>query len=161
MLCLPKAELNTKNSTKRQLCCHLVEFLVFNSIGQLISLPSDEVYRVGDGDPDHAVVLHIGSQFDLFLSYTSPRSTFFDFNLSAVSFHFWSPKFCVPCGGISFYGVPIWSLLFYISHRELFLGFNLLPVSAHFWPLKFFKLTDVWWMVGWFAQKIMFFSDIS
>ena len=31
-LCLPKAELNTKNSTKRQLCCCLVEFLVFNSI---------------------------------------------------------------------------------------------------------------------------------
>ena len=30
--CLPKAELNTKNSTKRQLCCRLVEFLVFNSI---------------------------------------------------------------------------------------------------------------------------------
>ena len=31
-LCLPKAELNTKNSTKRQLCCRLVEFMVFNSI---------------------------------------------------------------------------------------------------------------------------------
>ena len=31
-LCLPKAELNTKNSTKRQLCCLLVECLVFNSI---------------------------------------------------------------------------------------------------------------------------------
>ena len=31
-LCLPKAELNTKTSTKRQLCCRLVEFLVFNSI---------------------------------------------------------------------------------------------------------------------------------
>ena len=31
-LCLPKAELKTKNSTKRQLCCRLVEFLVFNSI---------------------------------------------------------------------------------------------------------------------------------
>ena len=31
-LCLPKAELNTKNSTKRQLCCCLVEFLLFNSI---------------------------------------------------------------------------------------------------------------------------------
>ena len=31
-LCLPKAELNTKNSSKRQLCCRLVEFLVFNSI---------------------------------------------------------------------------------------------------------------------------------
>ena len=59
LLCLPKAELNTKNSTKRQLCCRLVEFLVFNSIGQLISLPSDEVYRVGDGGPDHAVVLQI------------------------------------------------------------------------------------------------------
>ena len=35
LLCLPKAELNTKNSTKRQLCCCLVEFLVFNSIYQL------------------------------------------------------------------------------------------------------------------------------
>ena len=32
--CLPKAELKTKNSTKRQLCCRLVEFLVFNSIHQ-------------------------------------------------------------------------------------------------------------------------------
>ena len=31
-LCLPKAELNTKNSARWQLCCHLVEFLVFNSI---------------------------------------------------------------------------------------------------------------------------------
>ena len=29
---LLKAEMNTKNSTKRQLCCRLVEFLVFNSI---------------------------------------------------------------------------------------------------------------------------------
>ena len=36
-LCLPKAELNTKNSTKRQLCCCLVEFLVFNSICRLKS----------------------------------------------------------------------------------------------------------------------------
>ena len=53
---MPKAELNTKNSTKRQLCCRLVEFLVFNSVHQLISVPSDEVYRVGDGGPDHAVV---------------------------------------------------------------------------------------------------------
>ena len=26
-LCLPEAELNTKNSTRWQLCCHLVEFL--------------------------------------------------------------------------------------------------------------------------------------
>ena len=58
-MCLPKAELNTKNSTKRQLCCRLVEFLVFNSIGQLISLPSIEVHRVGDGGPDHAVVLQL------------------------------------------------------------------------------------------------------
>ena len=31
-LYLPKAELNTKNSTRWQLCCHLVEFLDFNSI---------------------------------------------------------------------------------------------------------------------------------
>ena len=30
-LCLPKAELNTKNSTKRQQSCRLVEFLLFNS----------------------------------------------------------------------------------------------------------------------------------
>ena len=31
-LCVPKAELNTENSTKRRLSCCLVEFLVFNSI---------------------------------------------------------------------------------------------------------------------------------
>ena len=31
-MCLPKAELNTKNLIKRQLCCRWVEFLVFNSI---------------------------------------------------------------------------------------------------------------------------------
>ena len=31
-MCLPKAELNTKNSTRWQLCCHLVKFLDFNSI---------------------------------------------------------------------------------------------------------------------------------
>ena len=31
-LCPLKAELKTKNSTKRQLCCLLVEFCVFNSI---------------------------------------------------------------------------------------------------------------------------------
>ena len=31
-LYLSKAELNTKNSTRWQLCCHLVEFLDFNSI---------------------------------------------------------------------------------------------------------------------------------
>ena len=30
-LCLPKAELNNKNSTKRQQSCRFVEFLVFNS----------------------------------------------------------------------------------------------------------------------------------
>ena len=54
-LCLPKAELNTKNSIKQQLCCRLVEFFVFNSVHQLISVPSDEVYRVSDGGPDHAV----------------------------------------------------------------------------------------------------------
>ena len=32
---------------------------MFNSIGWLISFPSDEVYRVGDGGPDHAVVLQM------------------------------------------------------------------------------------------------------
>ena len=47
--------MNTKNSTKRQLCCRLVEFLVFNSIHRLISVPCDEVYRVRDGGPDHAI----------------------------------------------------------------------------------------------------------
>ena len=35
-LYLPKAELNTKNSTRWQLCCYLVEFLVFNSIRHVI-----------------------------------------------------------------------------------------------------------------------------
>ena len=46
-LCLPKAELKTKNSTKRQLCCCLVEFLVFNSICLKISVPSNGRNRVG------------------------------------------------------------------------------------------------------------------
>ena len=58
-LCLPKAELNTKNSTKWQLCCRLVEFMMINSIHKLISIPSDEVYRVCDGGPDYAVFLHM------------------------------------------------------------------------------------------------------
>ena len=77
--------MNTKNSTKRQLC-RLVEYLVFNLIylkksgsncaenrvvslsaeglveHQLISVPSDEVYCVADGGPDHAVVIHIDTQ---------------------------------------------------------------------------------------------------
>ena len=35
-LFLPKAELNTKNSTRWQLCCYVVEFLVFNSISHVI-----------------------------------------------------------------------------------------------------------------------------
>ena len=45
-LCLPKAELKTKNSTKRQLCCRLVEFLVFNSICLKISVSSNGRNRV-------------------------------------------------------------------------------------------------------------------
>ena len=45
-LCLPKAELKTKNSTKRQLCCRLVEFLVFKSICLKISLSSNGRNRV-------------------------------------------------------------------------------------------------------------------
>ena len=32
---------------------------MFNSVHQLISVPSDEVYFVGNGGPDHAVVLHM------------------------------------------------------------------------------------------------------
>ena len=36
-----------------------LEFLVFNSVHQLTSVPSDEVNRVGDGAPDHAIVPHI------------------------------------------------------------------------------------------------------
>ena len=54
-------ELNTKNSTKQQQSCRLVELLVFNSIHQLIRLPFEEVYGVGDGGPDHAVHPHITS----------------------------------------------------------------------------------------------------
>ena len=54
-MCLPKAELTTKNSTKRQLCCCLVEFLVFNSICRLKSdLPkmlNREEYYVTCGWP--------------------------------------------------------------------------------------------------------------
>ena len=42
--CLPKAELNTKNSTKKQLCCRLVEFLVFNSI----HWKKGDVFYIGD-----------------------------------------------------------------------------------------------------------------
>ena len=45
-MCLPKAELKTKNSTKRQLCCLLVEFLAFNSIHQKISVPSSGINRL-------------------------------------------------------------------------------------------------------------------
>ena len=45
-LFLPKVELKTKNSTKRQLCCRLVEFLVFNSIHYKISVPSNGRNRV-------------------------------------------------------------------------------------------------------------------
>ena len=45
-LCLPKAELKTKNSTKPQLCCRSVEFLVFNSIYLKISVPSNGRNRV-------------------------------------------------------------------------------------------------------------------
>ena len=47
LLRMPKAEFKTKNSTKRQLCCRLVEFLVFNSICLIISVPSNAVNRVG------------------------------------------------------------------------------------------------------------------
>ena len=42
--CLPKAKLKTKNSTKRQLCCRLVEFLVSNSI----HWKKGDAFRVGD-----------------------------------------------------------------------------------------------------------------
>ena len=38
--------MNTKNSTKRQLYCRLVDFLVFNSICQIINVPSNGVNRV-------------------------------------------------------------------------------------------------------------------
>ena len=44
-LCLSKAELNTKNSTKQQLCCRLVGFFMFNLICQVRSVPSDEANR--------------------------------------------------------------------------------------------------------------------
>ena len=38
--------MKTKNSTKRQLCCWLVEFLIFNSIYSKISVPSNGRNRV-------------------------------------------------------------------------------------------------------------------
>ena len=44
-LCLSKAELNIKNSTKRQLCCRLVEFLVFDSIHEEKSDSLNMEYR--------------------------------------------------------------------------------------------------------------------
>ena len=67
-LCLPKAELKTKNSTKRQLCCRLVEFLVFNSIHQKISVPTDGRNRVVVHLPEiffikQVVHLHYNSLF--------------------------------------------------------------------------------------------------
>ena len=52
LLCLPKAELKTKKSTKRELCCRLVEFLVFNSIYLKISIPANGRNRV---------LVHIGT----------------------------------------------------------------------------------------------------
>ena len=50
-LSLPKAELKTKNSTKRQLCCRLVKFLVFNSICLKISVTSKGRNRSNQWDP--------------------------------------------------------------------------------------------------------------
>ena len=47
-LCLPNAELNTKNSTKRRLSCCLVQFLVFNSIHQKKSDSSKTLNREED-----------------------------------------------------------------------------------------------------------------
>ena len=44
-LCLPKTELNTKNSTKRQVCCRSVEFLGFNSIQKKKSESSKTLNR--------------------------------------------------------------------------------------------------------------------
>ena len=81
MVCLPKAELGTKNS--------LVESLVFNSIAQLISLPTDEVYPVGNGGPDHAVVLHMSCSDGpklLLLLLGSTKTTYFTIIL--FGFHF-------------------------------------------------------------------------
>ena len=40
----------------------MVEFLGFNLIHQLPSLPSDEVYRVADSGPDRAVHLHLSPE---------------------------------------------------------------------------------------------------
>ena len=44
--CLPKAELNIKNSTRRRLCRRLVEFLMFNSIHWKKSDPACAEKRV-------------------------------------------------------------------------------------------------------------------
>ena len=44
--CLPEVKLNNVNSTKRYLCCCLVEFLVLNSIYLKIIVPSDAKNRV-------------------------------------------------------------------------------------------------------------------
>ena len=69
-LCLPKAELKTKklNQTAALLSFGWVLTAALLSFGWVFDVqldwpvnksPSDEVYRVGDGGPDHAVVLHL------------------------------------------------------------------------------------------------------
>ena len=45
-MCAPQAKSNIKNSTKRQPCCRLCEFLGFNSIYLKISVPSKWRNRV-------------------------------------------------------------------------------------------------------------------
>ena len=49
-LCLPKAELNTQNSTRWQLCRYLVEFLLFNSITR-----AEKIKRCG---PSSSIVIY-------------------------------------------------------------------------------------------------------
>ena len=59
---LPKGELNTTNTTERQFCCGLVEFVVFKSVNQLIKVVSIGVNCVGQGSSDHTMVLRILKQ---------------------------------------------------------------------------------------------------
>ena len=44
---------------KRQLCCRVVEFLVYNSTHELICIQPDRVHRVGNGDEDRTILFYM------------------------------------------------------------------------------------------------------
>ena len=101
-----------------------LSFWVFNSIGQLISLPSDEVYRVGDGGPDHAVVLHVRSLSKLpFALRSCAVVTREDF--------FWLFHFCIFLGVFKNWLLKI-GLFFRFPEVAVFVCFFLMNLSVFF-----------------------------